>query len=136
MRSIRYFGNGDLRVIDVAEPQITQDNDVKIKVAYCGVCGSDLHFKRAEFDFMMPIGEEGYPMGHEATGIVVELGPKATAKGLKIGDRVAYYFNTHCGSCYYCRNGQEQFCSSIVAKMDAMSDYIVVPEQSVYQAFL
>lgn len=132
MKSVRYFGNGDLRVIDVAEPQLARDDDVKIKIAYCGVCGSDLHFKRAEFDFMMDTNE-GYPMGHEATGVVVELGPKATDKGLKLGDRVTYYFNTHCGSCYHCRNGQEQFCSSMVANMSAMSEYIAVPEQSVYK---
>jgi len=133
MRSVRYFGQGDVRVIDVAEPQITRDDDVKIKVAYCGVCGSDLHFKRAEFDFMMAESGEGNPLGHEATGTIVELGPKATAKGLKLGDRVVYYFNTHCGSCYYCRNGQEQFCSSMSSNMTAMSDYIVVPEQCVYK---
>lgn len=132
MRSIRYFGNGLVKLIDIPEPELTREDDVKIKIAYCGVCGSDLHIKRAEFDFLGN-PSQGNPMGHEATGTVVELGPKATAKGLKIGDRVTYYFNTHCGSCFHCRNGQEQFCSSMVANMSAMSDYIVVPEQCVHK---
>ncbi len=132
MRSIRYFGNGELRLIEMPEPEITRPDDVKIKIAYCGVCGSDLHFKRAELDFMLPT-ENGYQMGHEATGYVAELGPAATSKGLKIGDRVTYYFNEHCGSCYYCRNGQEQFCTSMTGTSAAMSDYIVVREQAVHK---
>lgn len=132
MRALRYFGDEKVRMIDVPEPQVTRPDDVKIRVAYCGICGSDLHFKRAEFDFMMD-KENGFPLGHEATGTVVELGPAATTKGLKVGDRVTYYFNEHCGSCYYCRNGQEQFCSSKTSNMSAMSDYIVVREQAVYK---
>lgn len=133
MRSVRYFGNGELKLIDVPEVQLVNPDDVKIKIAYCGVCGSDLHTKRAELDMMQQGGEFGVAMGHEATGTVVELGPNATAKGLKIGDRVTYYFNHHCGSCYHCRNGQEQFCTSMTNNFTAMSDYIVVREQSVYK---
>ncbi|HHX37846.1 MAG TPA: alcohol dehydrogenase catalytic domain-containing protein, partial [Clostridiaceae bacterium] len=131
MRSIQYFKDGVVKLVDIPEPEIVNDDDVKIKIAYCGVCGSDLHFKRAELDFL--VGDEGYPMGHEATGVVVELGPNATAKGLKVGDEVCYYFNTHCGSCYYCRNGQEQYCSSMEINMSAMSDFIVVREQCVHK---
>lgn len=132
MRSIRYFGKGVLKMLDVPEPQITRPDDVKIKVSYCGVCGSDLHVKRAELDFLNA-REDGTPMGHEASGIVTELGPAATAKGLKIGDRVTYYYNEHCGNCYYCRNGQEQFCTSMTGTSAAMSDYIVVREQAVHK---
>ena len=128
MRSIRYFGNGDVHLAEVPEVQITAPDEVKIRIAYCGVCGSDLHTKRAELDQLYGDSvKTGMAMGHEATGTVVELGPAATAKGLKVGDRVVYYFNTHCGSCYYCRNGQEQFCTSMRVNMSAMSDYLVVP---------
>lgn len=132
MKAVRYFGNGDLRLVNVPEPQIVDADDVKIKIAYCGVCGSDLHLKRAEFDFMVDT-DNGMPMGHEATGTIVELGAKATTKGLKIGDRVSFYFNEHCGSCYYCRNGQEQFCDHKTVATGAMSEYIVVGEQAVYK---
>ena len=48
MRSIRYFGNGTLKMVEAPEPEIKRADEVKIRVAYCGVCGSDLHFKRAE----------------------------------------------------------------------------------------
>ena len=99
MRSIRYFGNGTLKMVEAPEPEIKRADEVKIRVAYCGVCGSDLHFKRAELDFLFE-GDEGTPIGHEATGVITELGPAATCKGLKVGDRVVYYYNEHCGSCY------------------------------------
>ena len=132
MRSIRYFGNGTLKMLDIPEPQITRPDDVKIKVAYCGVCGSDLHFKRAELDFLFD-KENGTPIGHEASGVITELGPAATAKGLKVGDQVTYYYNEHCGSCYYCRNGQEQFCVNMTGSSAAMSDYLVVREQAVHK---
>ena len=132
MRSVRYFGQGDLRLIEAQEPQICRPNDIKIKIAYCGVCGSDLHLKRAEFDFLADT-VNGMLMGHEATGVITELGSGATAKGLKVGDRVAFYFNEHCGNCYYCRNGQEQFCDHKTVAQGAMSDYIVVGEQAVYK---
>lgn len=132
MRSIRYFGNGTLKMVEAPEPEIKRADEVKIRVAYCGVCGSDLHFKRAELDFLFE-GDEGTPIGHEATGVITELGPAATCKGLKVGDRVVYYYNEHCGSCYYCRNGQEQFCENMTGTSAAFSDYIVVREQSVHK---
>lgn len=132
MKSVKYFGKGEVRVVDVAEPQLVRPDDVKIKISYCGICGSDLHTKRGEMDFMFNL-EHGSDLGHEASGTIVELGPEATKKGLHLGDRVTYYFNTHCGSCYYCRNGQEQFCQNIVGHYNAMSEYLVVPEQSVYK---
>lgn len=132
MRSIRYFGNGTLKMVEAPEPEIKRADELKIRVAYCGVCGSDLHFKRAELDFLFE-GDEGTPIGHEATGVITELGPAATCKGLKVGDRVVYYYNEHCGSCYYCRNGQEQFCENMTGTSAAFSDYIVVREQSVHK---
>ena len=132
MRSIRYFGNGTLKMVEAPEPEIKRADEVKIRVAYCGVCGSDLHFKRAELDFLFE-GDGGTPIGHEATGVITELGPAATCKGLKVGDRVVYYYNEHCGSCYYCRNGQEQFCENMTGTSAAFSDYIVVREQSVHK---
>lgn len=131
MRSICYTPTG-LQLIEKPEPQITRQEDVKIKISYCGICGSDLHIVRKEMDHYFG-GVESVAMGHEATGIITELGPAATAKGLKIGDKVTYYYNEHCGNCHYCRNGQEQFCTSMNVNMSAMSEYIVVGEQSVYK---
>ena len=134
MRSISYTQEG-LKMVDRPEPQLERDTDVKIQIKYAGVCGSDLHIYRNELDFLFDDLEStiGHAMGHEASGVVVEVGPKATIKGLKPGDKVTYYFNEHCGSCYYCRNGQEQFCDHMRVTQTAMADYLVVGEQSVYK---
>lgn len=47
-------------MVEAPEPEIKRADEVKIRVAYCGVCGSDLHFKRAELDFLFE-GDGGTP---------------------------------------------------------------------------
>ena len=56
-------------------------HDVKIKVAYCAICGSDPHLISGIFpNRVVPFG-----LGHEVSGVVTEVGPEATIKGLKVG---------------------------------------------------
>lgn len=133
MRQLFYTPHGLELQTDAPEPRLVEDDDVKIKVEYCGVCGSDLHFLRKEMDFLVLADTDHYPLGHEAVGRITELGPKATAKGLKVGDPVIYYFNQYCGKCHYCRNGQEHLCTNIKSNMAAMADYIVTGEQTVFK---
>ncbi len=133
MKSIRYTRPG-YGCYDVPEPQIVNADDVKIKVAFASICGSDVHTIHGDLDdyFNFQPGELN-PLGHEASGVVVELGPEATVKGLKVGDKVAYYYNVYCGKCYFCRNGQEQFCLNVVNNGTAMSEYMVLREQQVFK---
>ncbi len=73
-------------------------------------------------------------MGHELSGVIVEVGPKATKKGLKVGDRVAGNFLHFCGTCYYCQNGQQQFCEHAdESNNPGMSETIVWHESQVYK---
>ena len=95
---------GQVKVMDIPM-QPLGDEDVRIKVAYCAICGSDPHLLENILGWEVPFG-----LGHELSGVVVELGPKATKKGLQVGDRVAGNFLKFCGTCYYCQNGQQQFC--------------------------
>ena len=69
---------GQVQVLDVPE-QPVGDEDVKIKVAYCAICGSDPHLVENIFGWDIPFG-----LGHEVSGVVVELGKNATRKVLKI----------------------------------------------------
>ena len=62
------------------------DEDVRIKVAYCAICGSDPHLVDGY------LTRSALGLGHEMSGVITELGPKATTKGLKVGDRVAGNF--------------------------------------------
>ena len=83
---------GKVAVTDIPE-QPLGDEDVRIKVAYCAICGSDPHLVENIFGWEPPYG-----MGHELSGVIVEVGPKATKKGLKVGDRVAGNFLHFCGT--------------------------------------
>lgn len=119
---------GKVQVMDIPE-QILKDEDVKIKIAYCSICGSDPHLVENIFGWEVPFG-----LGHEVSGVIVELGKKATKKGLKIGDRVAGNFLKFCGTCYYCQNGQQQFCEhGDEYNRPGMSEYIVWHESQVYK---
>lgn len=119
---------GRVQVLDIPE-QVVGDEEVKIKVAYCSICGSDPHLVENIFGWEVPFG-----LGHEVSGVIVELGKKATRKGLKVGDRVAGNFLRFCGTCYYCQNGQQQFCEHAdEANRPGMSEYIVWHESQVYK---
>jgi len=119
---------GQIKVVDIPM-QPLGDEDVRIKVAYCAICGSDPHLVENIFGWEPPYG-----MGHEVSGVVVELGPKAAKKGLKVGDRVAGNFLRFCGTCYYCQNGQQQFCEHAdESNNPGMSEYLVWHESQVYK---
>jgi len=120
---------GRVEVLDVPEPQLTGDSDVKIRIAYCSICGSDPHSIEGIFGMPAPFG-----MGHELSGVVVELGRYADVTGLKVGDRVAGNFLEYCGTCYYCRTGLQQYCRSPRGRFSpGMSEYAVWHENQVYK---
>lgn len=78
---------GLVDLVDIPFPEMGPQ-DVRIKVAYCAICGSDPHCVGGCFG--QPQGStDPIPLGHEISGIVVELGPEANHKGLKVGDHVA-----------------------------------------------
>lgn len=119
---------GRVQVIDMPE-QPLGDEDVRIKVAYCAICGSDPHLVGGIFGWEPPFG-----LGHEMSGIVTEVGKKAIRKGLLPGDRVAGNFLRFCGSCYYCQNGQQQFCESADEyNRPCMAESVVWHESQVYR---
>lgn len=94
MRAAVWHKARDLRVEDVPVPELRAPHDVRVKVAACGICGSDLHEYAAGPIFIPveaphPISGDRAPivMGHEFAGEVVEVGDKVTR--VKPGDRVA-----------------------------------------------
>jgi len=85
------------------------DRDVQIKILYCGVCHSDLHFVRNEWNFTQ------YPAvpGHEIVGRVTAVG--GAVKKFKVGDLVGVgCLVDSCRTCPECRAGLEQFCNGMV----------------------
>jgi L-iditol 2-dehydrogenase len=93
MRAAVYRGKGRVIVEDVPVPSIgTQE--VLIRVAACGICGTDI--KKIEHGFVAA----PQIFGHEVSGTVVAIGPGM--KKWKIGDRVMSFHHVPCGSCFYC----------------------------------
>jgi L-iditol 2-dehydrogenase len=96
-------GVGFIEVRDVPEPR-PGAGEVKIKIAACGVCGSDIHVRHDTFPYWPPV-----ILGHEFTGTIVEVGPGC--KLFKVGERVVAEPHTRaCGHCYICRTGNIQIC--------------------------
>lgn len=80
--------------------------EVRVRIAAAGVCHSDLHVKRSEWAAPTPL-----VMGHEGSGVVVELGDGVTS--LAVGDRVVLSWVPPCGECRYCRSGHEARCQKV-----------------------
>ena len=98
-------GNGNVGILDVDEPQCGS-KQVKVEVAYCGVCGTDLHVLNDTFRNFPPV-----ILGHEFSGTVVEVG--RDVETVQVGDRITGLGATAvtCGECEYCRMGYFIFCS-------------------------
>jgi len=86
--------------VEIEEPRAGQ---VRVKVAHCGLCHSDLSIVDGAFPSAMPV-----VIGHEATGFVDALGPHV--EGLAPGDPVLLTPCPPCGSCYWCVRGEASLC--------------------------
>ena len=124
-------GIGNIEVGDITEPSCTRPKDVKIKIAFCGICGTDIHIKNEEYTSNPPV-----ILGHEFCGTVVETGEKVTR--FKIGDKVtAENVCIHCDECYACRTGHESICLDRGAQgytiNGGFTEYIVCEEKNIYK---
>jgi threonine dehydrogenase-like Zn-dependent dehydrogenase len=99
MRALTWQGKEKVSVETVPDPVISQPTDAIIKVTSTAICGSDLHL----YSVLGPYLHQGDILGHEAMGIVEEVGAEVTH--IKPGDRVVVPFNISCGSCWMCSRG-------------------------------
>ena len=106
MRALTWQGNLDVRVTDVPDPRIQEPNDAIIAVTSTAICGSDLHL----YGVLGPYLSPGDVLGHEAMGVVTEVGADIT--NLAVGDRVVIPFNISCGHCWMCGRGLYAQCET------------------------
>lgn len=119
---------GRVGLVDFPEQPLGPE-DVRIRVAYAAICGSDPHLAEGFFGTDVPIG-----LGHEISGVVEELGERAHRNGLQVGDRVAGNFLKFCGTCRACQAGAQQFCENIQDyNRPGMAETIVWHESQVYK---
>lgn len=134
-RAVRWHAAGDVRLetVDISPPG---GGEVLVAVAYCGVCGSDLH-EIADGPHAIPVSTAHalsgamapITLGHEFSGTVVAVGNGVDA--LPLGTRVAVEPNYRCGTCTACREGRYEVCagSGFAGLMGdgGMAEYAVVP---------
>ncbi|WP_223778278.1 alcohol dehydrogenase catalytic domain-containing protein [Streptomyces sp. 135] len=106
MRALTWHGRRDVRVETVPDPVLKEPTDIVIRVTSTGICGSDLHL----YEVMGPYLDAGDILGHEAMGIVEEIGSGVTE--LAVGDRVVVPFNVSCGDCFMCDAGLHSQCET------------------------
>jgi L-iditol 2-dehydrogenase len=101
MRAVVYRGINDMRVETVPVPEIGP-GELLIKVATCGICGTDLK--------KIHMGSHSAPriFGHEMAGTVVQVGEGVTKYA--VGERVMTFHHVPCGECYYCRKNRRRLC--------------------------
>lgn len=102
------YGN-DLEYISVPDPSIVDADDVIIRIAAAGVCGSDVHIRSGSLEEALGKPEFPYILGHENVGTIVEKGPNAGS--VRVGDMVALHPLMTCGRCPDCRAGRDMYCS-------------------------
>ena len=95
-------GHGKVVVEEVTRPEAGY-GELVVEMKACGLCGTDVEKIRGEYTASMPV------LGHEAVGVVASVGKGTT--GFKEGDRVFPHHHISCGSCHYCRRGNETMCA-------------------------
>ena len=120
---------------DAADPVIGRD-EVLIRVAACGICGSDVHGMDGSTGRRIP----PLIMGHEAAGVIQEVG--AEVRDWKSGDRVTFDSTLYCGACRYCRMGKINLCDNRnvlgvscdeYRRHGAFADFVAVPQRILYR---
>ncbi|ROZ99348.1 alcohol dehydrogenase catalytic domain-containing protein [Gordonia sp. OPL2] len=99
----------DIVDVDLQSPEA---NEVRIRITAAGVCHSELHLIRGEWEAPVPLVP-----GHEGSGIVTEVGPGVAH--LHEGDHVVLSWNPYCGECRECVAGRETRCHKVASVINA-----------------
>ena len=128
MKAAQIERPGEATVATVPEP-VPGADDVLIRVRAAGICGTDLHIFKGEY-------EATYPLipGHEFSGEVVAVG--ANVQNFQVGDRVTADPNIPCNRCRYCQRNEPNQCVNLkaigVTRSGAFAEYVVAPEGNVF----
>ncbi|MBI4591079.1 MAG: alcohol dehydrogenase catalytic domain-containing protein, partial [Candidatus Rokubacteria bacterium] len=134
MKALRWHGREDVRLDEVPEPTAAP-GEVVVRVAACGICGSDLH---EYLHGPVYIPKAPHPLtgvvppvtlGHEFCGRIEEVG--AEVEALRSGDRVTVNPCLVCGACVWCRRGQVNYCAKLgsvgLSRDGALAPLVAVP---------
>lgn len=131
MKQVVLTGLREMEVVDAKVPVLLNETDVKIKLTTIGVCGSDIHYY-AEGKIGSQVVQYPYPVGHECSGIIEEVGAKV--KNVMVGDLVVVDPSVHCGECDQCLSGRPHTCRNnkflgCPGQLDGcLAEYLVMPD--------
>ena len=135
MKSLLLREYGHLEIAEMPRP-VPGPGEVLVRVAACGICGSDVHGYDGSSGRRIP----PLVMGHEAAGTVAAVGSGVTE--YREGDRVTFDSTVYCGECDFCRRGEMNLCDQreVVGvscgdyrRHGAFAEFVTVPERIVYR---
>jgi len=128
MKAIRLAAVGKPLEMQEVPPPLVGEVDVLLRVKASGICHSDLHYRSG----VSPAGPLPITLGHEVAGVVEEIGSQV--RSFRVGDRVCVHYLATCGTCSYCRGGNEQFCPAgrMIGKPrdGGYAEYLAMPARS------
>ncbi len=128
MKAIRLAAVGKPLEMQEVPPPLVGEVDVLLRVKASGICHSDLHYRSG----VSPAGPLPITLGHEVAGVVEEIGSQV--RSFRVGDRVCVHYLATCGTCSYCRGGNEQFCPAgrMIGKHrdGGYAEYLAMPARS------
>jgi len=118
MKAVVWHGRKDVRVEEVPEPPPPPPGQVQVEVAWCGICGTDLHeylggplYIPADAPHPLTGAQAPVILGHELSGRVIAVGDGV--EGFEIGDRIAACPIIGCGECRWCKSGFMGQCENV-----------------------
>lgn len=111
MKAIIWKDIQKYEIVNIPKPAISAPDDVLVRVEVTSICGTDVRILN---DDMVRQGRLGMMLGHEAVGVIEEMGSEVC--GFEVGDKVVLDPFVPCGQCYFCRHGQPHICSNLMVK--------------------
>lgn len=133
MKAAALKASKKMEVVELADAEAAP-GEVKLRVAYCGICGSDMHEYESD-NPMRVLGVMQPVMGHEFSGTIVSVGDGVA--GMRVGQPATGNPGAGCGSCAYCNAGRENLCRAGgnggvgYTRAGAYAEYVTMPERSV-----
>jgi L-iditol 2-dehydrogenase len=128
-----FHGKGNIRIEEVT-PAILKSGEVRVQIAVALTCGTDLKILKRGYHAKMLTPPS--PFGHELAGTICEIAESSTGSTWKIGDHVVVANSAPCGSCFFCKNGQENLCEDLIFLNGAYAETIAVPARFVKKNML
>ncbi len=118
MKGIVYHGERDVRVETLPDPTPPDARGAVVKIEATAICGSDLHLYHADFLG----GADGFTLGHEFVGEVVETG--SAVGRVKVGDKVLVSGVIGCGDCAFCARGAVVGCTNKATQVFGTTEHL------------